>query len=71
MFFYYYYFFTKNIHAPSETPFNSITKTPFLRQGQIWSLGLKYGKKVKLDFSDSFVACDIKVDLCNHLNELL
>ena len=24
-----------------------------------------------VDFSDSIVVCDIKVDLCNQLNELL
>ena len=33
-------------------------------------LGFWYGKKAKLDFSDSFVACDIKVDLGNYLNKL-
>ena len=28
------------------------------------------GNYEKVDFSDSVVACDIKVDLCNQLNEL-
>ena len=44
----------------------------FLWQGQFWLLGLLYGKKVKQwIFSDSVVACEIKVDLYSQLNELL
>ena len=34
-------------------------------------LGFYVGKGETVDFSDSIVACDIKVDLCDQLNELL
>ena len=34
---------------------------PILRQDQIWSLMLLYGKKVKLDFSETIVVYDLKL----------
>ena len=34
-------------------------------------LGFCMGKRETVDFSDSFAACCIKVDLCSQLNELL
>ena len=43
-----------------------------LQQSQIRSLRFFCLKKNEIvDFSGSVVACDIKVDLCNQLNELL
>ena len=50
---------------------------PILRQGQIWSCMLSYGKKfiwekVKtMDFSETMVVCDIKVGRCSQLNEYM
>ena len=45
---------------------------PILRQGQIWSLMLLYGKKGKImDFSATIVVCDIKVGRFSLLNEYM
>ena len=45
---------------------------PILRQGQIWSLMLLYGKKGKtMDFSETIIVYDIKVDSCSLLNEYM
>ena len=46
--------------------------TYFLWQGQLWSHRLFNGKNVKaLDFSGSFVACDLKVGTYIQLIELM
>ena len=44
---------------------------PILRQGQISSLKLLNGKKVKQNFSETIVVYDIKVGECNSLNEYM
>ena len=45
---------------------------PILRQGQIWSLMLLCGKKVKqLDFSETIVVNDVKVGRCSQPNEYM
>ena len=43
----------------------------YLRQGQIWLLRLFYGEKVKVDFSETIAACDLKVGRCRQLIEIL
>ena len=43
---------------------------PILRQGQIWSIMLLYGKK-DMDFSETVVVYDIKVGRFSHLNEYM
>ena len=44
---------------------------PVLCQGQIWSLVLLYGKKVKQFFSETVVVYYIKVGRCSQLNEYM
>ena len=44
---------------------------PILRQGQIWSLMLLYGKRVTMDFSETIVVYDIKVGKFIQLNEYM
>ena len=45
---------------------------PILRQGQLWSLMLLYGKKEKqLIFSETIVVYCIKVGRCSNLNEFM
>ena len=65
-----------------RTEYSSITKfvqmmrlswpCPILRQGQIWSLMLLYGKKNKtMDISETIVVHDIKVGRCSQLTEYM
>ena len=35
------------------------------------NLGFWMGKRQAVDFSEAVVACDIKVDICNQLNDFL
>ena len=44
---------------------------PILRQGQIWSHRLLYGKKVKIIFLETIAALGLKVNWCIQLNELM